>query len=146
MPTPFDRPFGHDPFAQMRRLQSDINRLFDGSQIQRATRGYPPVNMWLGENSVVVTAELPGLSHDDIDATIRNDTLTIRGERSAEKEDGQAAWHRRERPAGSFSRTVELPFRVDPDKVQARFANGVLQIEMQRPEADRPRRISINAA
>lgn len=142
----FDRPRAHDPFAQMRRLQTDINRLFDGTETRGASRGYPPVNMWLGENSLVITAELPGMSHDDIDATIRDDTLIIRGERKLDVPDEQVAWHRRERAAGRFVRTIELPFRVDPDRVEARFTNGVLQVEMQRPEADRPRKISIKAA
>ena len=53
-------------------------------------------------------------------------------------------WHRRERPFGSFSRPVQLPFRVDPEQVEARFANGVLEVELHRPAADRPKKIQIN--
>ncbi len=136
-------PLGWDPFADFRRLQADMNRLFDGTGRYLTTRAFPAANLWLGENSVVVTAELPGLSRDDIELTVRKDTLTIKGERAPAGDDKVLAWHRRERPAGSFSRTVALPFRVDPEKVEARFANGVLEVEMQRPEADRPRRIQI---
>ena len=55
-------------------------------------------------------------------------------------------WQRRERAYGTFSRAVQLPFRVDPDKVQARFTDGVLEVELQRLEADRPRKIEIRAA
>ena len=54
------------------------------------------------------------------------------------------AWHRRERAYGGFSRVVELPFRVDPDAVRARFINGVLQVELQQPESERPKRIQIS--
>lgn len=139
-------PRGWDPFTDMRRLQAQMNRLFEDTGSLRTARVYPPVNVWLGENSVVVAAELPGLSQDDIGLTVQDDTLTIRGERLAAADDNQVAWHRRERPIGSFARTVELPFRVDPDKVKARFLNGMLAIEMQRPEQDRPRRIAINAS
>lgn len=133
-----------DPFAEMRRLQAEMNQLFDNTSTLSPARVYPPVNLWLGDNSVAVTAELPGVSADDVDLTIREDTLTIRGERRPIDE--QVGWHRRERPCGTFSRTVGLPFRVDPDQVQARFKNGVLEVELQRPEADRPRKITINGS
>lgn len=145
--TPTSTPLGAwSPFAEMRRLQSEMNRLFDGAGAQQAIRAFPPVNLWLGDNSVVVTAELPGLTHEDVELTVQENTLAIRGERKAASEDGGIAWHRRERASGRFGRTVQLPFRVDPDKVEARFANGVLAVEMQRPAEDRPRKIAINAA
>lgn len=136
---------GWDPFAEVRRLQSEMNRLFDGTGAFPAAQAYPPINLWIGEGSVVVTAELPGPSAEDIDLTIREDTLTVRGERHQAPEAEGADWHRRERPLGAFTRTVALPFRVDPDQVQARFENGLLEVEMQRPEADRPRKIRINS-
>ncbi|MCT8997580.1 Hsp20/alpha crystallin family protein [Chelativorans intermedius] len=142
--TQFDR-LGWDPFAEMRRLREDMNRLFDDVAEVSASRLSPPVNLWIGDNSVVVTAELPGLTPEDVDLTIREDTLTIRGERKPAAEAEQASWHRRERAYGTFSRTISLPYRVDPDHVQARFRNGVLEVEMQRPEADRPRRIAISS-
>jgi len=139
-------PRSWDPFTDMRRLQSEMNRLFEDAGALRTTRVYPPVNVWLGDNSVVVAAEMPGLSHDDIELTVQDDTLTIRGERPLTADDNQVAWHRRERAFGSCMRTVELPFRVDSDKVEARFQNGVLAVEMHRPEQDRPRRIAISAS
>ncbi|MCT7378085.1 Hsp20/alpha crystallin family protein [Chelativorans salis] len=136
--------FDWDPFTEMQRMREDMNRLFADFPSSPATRIYPPVNLWLGENSIAVTAELPGLSAEEVDLTIREDTLTIRGERKPMEEAEQASWHRRERPLGAFSRTVSLPYRVDPDQVKARFQNGVLEIEMQRPEADQPRKIQIS--
>lgn len=138
-------PRSWDPFTDIRRLQAEMNRLFEDTGSLRTARVYPPVNVWLGDNSVVVDAEMPGLSHDDIELTVQDDSLTIRGERPLAAGDNEVAWHRRERATGSFARTVELPFRVDPDTVEARFSNGVLAIEMQRPERDRPRRIAISA-
>lgn len=139
---------------EMRRLQSDIDQLFDGSwprtgeasAARRAmpeTRTYPPVNLWLGDNSVVVTAELPGLDSADVDLTIRENMLTIEGTRKA-PEAQNADWHRQERVTGQFTRTIALPFRVDAERVAARFNNGVLEVELQRPEEDKPRKIKIN--
>ncbi|MFW6076614.1 MAG: Hsp20/alpha crystallin family protein [Hyphomicrobiales bacterium] len=136
---------GWDPFTEMRRMQDEIRRVFAEYEGQAATAGYPPVSLWVGRDSVVVTAELPGVGADDIELSASDDTLTIRGKREPGVDAENIAWHRRERAYGAFSRTVELPFRIDPDRVQARFTNGVIEIELQRPEADKPKRISINA-
>lgn len=143
--SPSTSTFGWNPFAEVRRLQSDINQLFEGAGTARRAFGYPPVNLWVGESSVVVTAELPGLSSDDINLIVEDDTLTIRGQQPAESGTENVVCYRRERPTGAFSRTVQLPFRADPDRVEARFMNGVLAVEMHRPESDRPRRIEIKS-
>jgi HSP20 family protein len=135
---------GPDPFSMMRRLQEDLNRSW-ASALPAAGRGFPSVNIWQGADSTAVTAELPGVEPADIDIQVKEDLLTIAGERKAPQDDGQT-WHRRERGYGRFSRVVRLPFRVDPNNVDARFVNGVLQIELHRPDADKPRRIEIKAA
>ena len=142
-------PMGPDPFALMRRLQQDLQRSWQPAQpaaVQPgAGGGFPAVNVWQGTDSTAVTAELPGVEPSDIDIQVKEDLLTIAGQRRAPGEAGQT-WHRRERGYGRFSRVIRLPYRVDADKVQARFENGVLQIELHRPEADKPRRIEIKAA
>lgn len=135
-------PMGPDPFALMRRLQQDLNRAWQPA----AGRGFPAVNIWQGADSTAVTAELPGVEPADIDIQVKEDLLTISGERKAPAADGETAWHRRERGFGRFSRVIRLPYRADPDKVEARFEHGVLQIELHRPEGDKPRRIDIKAA
>jgi len=136
---------GFDPFIELRRMQSEMNRLFSGFSTT-GTRDFPPINIWLGENSVVVTAELPGITGDDVNLSLEEDVLTLSGKREPKSQQQNVSWQRRERAYGSFSRAVQLPFRVDPDKVQARFNNGVLEIELQRLEADRPKKIEIRAA
>jgi HSP20 family protein len=135
---------GFDPFAEMRRMQSEMNRLFSAVGFATA-RDFPPINIWQGDNSVVVTAELPGVTRDDVTLNLQADLLTLEGKREPrhQKEDGN--WQRRERSYGSFSRAVQLPFRIHPDKVQARFNNGVLEVELERLEADRPKKIEIRA-
>ncbi|MBV8505719.1 MAG: Hsp20/alpha crystallin family protein [Alphaproteobacteria bacterium] len=136
---------GFDPFAELRRMQSEMNRVFSGYSAT-AARDFPPINIWLGENSVVVTAELPGVTRDDVNLSLQEDVLTLGGKRESKLQEQNVSWQRRERAYGTFSRAVQLPFRVDPDKVQARFDTGILEIELQRLEADRPKKIEIRAA
>jgi len=136
---------GFDPFVELRRMQSEMNRLFSGFSAT-ATRDFPPINIWLGDNSVIVTAELPGVTGDDVNLSLQEDVLTLAGKREPKSQEQTVSWQRRERAYGAFSRAVQLPFRIDPDNVQARFNNGVLEIELQRLEADRPKKIEIRAA
>lgn len=133
---------GFDPFLEMRRMQQEMNQRLAGLTPGTAQE-FLPINLWIGEDSVAVTAELPGIAPDEVDLTVRENTLTLKGEREPRPEDEKSVWHRRERPYGSFSRTVQLPFRVDPEQVEARFANGLLEVELHRPEADRPKKIEI---
>jgi HSP20 family protein len=135
---------GFDPFVELRRMQAEMNRLFSGFSAA-AAREFPPINIWLGENSVVVTAELPGVSHQDVNISLEDDVLTLEGTRRPPESAENVKWHRRERAYGSFTRTVQLPFRVDPERVQARYVNGVLEVELERVEADRPKKIQIRA-
>jgi HSP20 family protein len=136
---------GLDPFAELRRMQGEMNRVFSGFNAT-AARDFPPINIWLGEHSAVLTAELPGITRDDVNLSLQEDVLTVAGKREPKFQEKNVNWQRRERAYGSFSRAVQLPFRVDPDKVQARFNNGILEIELQRLEADRPKKIEIRAA
>ena len=140
--------FFRDPFAAMRRLHDEIDRGFAplATGYASATTGFPAVNMWQGEHSIALTAELPGFKAEDIDISVQDDTLTISGQRSAPEIGEKAVWHLRERPFGRFARSIGLPFRVDAEKVNARFVNGVLEIELSRPEEDRPRRIEVKSA
>jgi HSP20 family protein len=133
---------GIDPFLELRRIQHEMNQRLAGVT-DSVAQEFPPINLWVGENSVAVTAELPGIAPDDLDLTVRENTLTLNGRREPWTEEENAVWHRRERAVGSFSRIVQLPFRVDPELVDARFANGLLEVELHRPEADRPKKIQI---
>jgi HSP20 family protein len=136
--------FERDPFAVMRRLQEEVDRA--STSPTRAAGGFPAVNIWQGTDSAALTAELPGVDPADIDISVKEEVITITGERKAPATDDQTVWNRRERPYGRFSRVIQLPFKVDPDRVEARLQDGVLQIELHRPEADKPRRVQINAA
>ncbi len=136
---------GFDPFMELRRMQSEMSRLSSGFGAATA-RDFPPINIWLGDNSVVITAELPGVARDDVTISLQEDVLMLEGKREPKLQQDNVSWQRRERAYGTFSRAVQLPFRVDPEKVQARFDNGILEIELERLEADRPKKIAIRAA
>lgn len=134
---------GRDPFALMRRMGEEFDRAMLSPA---AAQGYPAVNIWQGSEAVAVTAELPGVAPADIDISVKDTVLTIAGQRKAPETGDDAVWHRRERTFGTFSRAVRLPFRVDPDKVEARMDNGVLRVVAYRRAEDMPRRIDVKTA
>ncbi len=129
---------------EMDRLQREMNRLFDEVYPSRRTvGGYPAVNLWVGENEQVVTAELPGINLDDLEINVLGASLTISGERSADDLPEEAEIHRQERLFGRFSRTIELPYPVEPGKVEAKLEKGLLTIRLPRAEADKPKKIKV---
>jgi HSP20 family protein len=131
----------------MDQLQREMNRLFDTTGKGRVfnSPSYPAINIWTNEDGQVISAEMPGVHPDDIDIDVTGDALSISGERKPDEIAKEAHYHRRERSYGSFSRTVQLPFIVDTNKVEASFKNGVLLISLPRAEADKPKKISIKS-
>jgi HSP20 family protein len=129
----------------MQRLQDEMNHLFSSPRFAMRSE-FPPVNVWVGADGAIVKAEVPGVSPDQLDITVHQDIVTLRGKRDVEPMGDDAIVHRQERPHGPFARTFTLPFRVDGDKVSARFERGVLTLELPRPAADKPRQIKVARA
>jgi HSP20 family protein len=132
-----------DPFALMRSMLHDFDRFPPPRTAQPV---FPAVNVWQGDEAVAITAELPGIDPADIDISVKDNVLTIAGERRAPDVPDSARWHRNERSYGKFTRAVRLPFAAPEDKVEARMTNGVLRIVVGRPEEDRPRKIEIKGS
>lgn len=134
-------------WREMDRLQREMNRLFDTSLsgTARTTSRFPAMNVWASEDAQIVTAEVPGMNPKDIDVKVSGDMMTIEGTRQAEEYLEDVRYHRRERGSGEFKRTIQLPFPVDSDKVEARFKNGVITISLPRAEADKPKRITVKS-
>ncbi|MEM9522520.1 MAG: Hsp20/alpha crystallin family protein [Pseudomonadota bacterium] len=132
-----------DPFALMRRMMQGHDRAF---VTRGAAPAFPALNVWQNAETAAVTAELPGVEPSDIEMTVKDNVITLSGERKAPEVAQGTTWHRRERGYGKFTRTIHLPFEADTDKVEARFRNGVLQIVVGRAEKDKPRQIKIEAA
>lgn len=131
-------------WRDMARLQREMNRLIDS--MGDGGRGeFPPLNIWANEESAMITAEIPGVDPGDLDMSVVGDTLTLSGSRSAESGEDGYTYHRRERWQGNFSRTLQLPFRINAEGVDAAFSNGVLQVTLPRAEEDKPHHISVSA-
>jgi HSP20 family protein len=98
------------------------------------------------EHDFVLRADLPGMSEQDIKIEFQENVLTISGERKAEHEERREGYYRIERSSGAFSRSLTLPEGVDPQLVRARFDRGVLEVQIPKPEARKPQKISISVA
>lgn len=131
-----------DPSSDVQRLRREMDRIFTDFG-QTAAREMPLVNAWIGESDAVVSAELPGIDPDAIDISVVGDTLTISGSREAEPLKEGESYHRQERGVGKFSRSLQLPFHVDVDKVDAKYEKGVVVITLPRSEAEKPRKIEV---
>lgn len=135
-------------WREVDRLQREMNRLFENYSPGRArsAAGYPAMNVWASEEGLKVTAELPGLSTDDLDISVVGQTLTVNGLRKRDELPEEARYHRQERGYGKFSRSIQLPFTVDVKNVEATFKDGVLYIDLPRAEEDKPRKIAVKVA
>ncbi len=133
-----------DPFREMQRLQSEMNRLFSSADLQ-VGQEYPPINVWSGEEDAIVTAEIPGTDPTTFDISVIGDTLTISGKVDPELLKEGESYHRQERSYGSFKRILQLPFHVNANKVEARYEKGILRINLPRAEEDKPKKVTIQA-
>jgi HSP20 family protein len=107
---------------------------------------FPAMNVWQGDEGVVVTAEIPGVLPENIEITVSGDILTVSGNRDDEQLPENARYNRRERGHGEFSRKLKLQYHVDSESVVATFTNGILQIELPRLPEEKPRKIEVKSA
>jgi HSP20 family protein len=137
-----------DPIRELDSLQGDMNRLFDqffdGRAGNAASRRWvPAMDLVETDDHLVLRGDLPGLTEDDVDIEIKDNVLTVSGERTAQHEDQAEGYHRVERSFGSFSRSLTLPHGVEPEKVEAKFENGVLEVEIPKPAEAKSTRVQI---
>ncbi len=137
-----ERPWGLS--NRIGQLQDEFNRAC-GMYLGRTAPVFPPVNLWLKDDEMLVEAEVPGVELKDIELAVTGDSLTISGERKKDGLKDEDVYHRCERRAGAFSRAIELPFRVQQDKVSASCKNGVLRVILPRSEEDKPRKVKVIA-
>ena len=133
---------GLDTWTELERMQNEMNRLF--ARLGSApAQDFPAANVWANEEKAFVALELPGFSAETIDISVSGRTLTIHGSREPVKLTEGESYHRQERWHGSFTKAIEMPFPVDPVKVEAKFNKGVLAISLPRLEVDKPKKISV---
>lgn len=138
-------------FDELESLQGDMDRMLADSQGRRgrawrSRSTYPLMNVWSSSDGLIIDAELPGVDPQDVEISVVGDELTLTGKVNAgDIPEGETS-HRRERPAGEFARTLQLPFRAAADAVKANYKNGVLRLTVPRSEDEKPKKIAIEAA
>jgi HSP20 family protein len=144
--TPSRSPYG--TFSGIQRLNSMLDQMFGswplpegGSSLTSAW--LPPVDVFEDNDSVKIVAEIPGVRAEDVNVSIENTVLTIRGEKRQQSEDKSDRVHRYERSYGMFERSFVLPATVDPDRIEAQCEHGILTITVPKSERARPRQIEI---
>jgi HSP20 family protein len=141
-----------DPLRNVATLQDRINRIFNEAfadskdfedEVSMST-WRPVVDIFDTANAIVIKAELPGIKKNDVSVDVKDNVLTIRGERSLTKKIKEENYYRKERCFGKFQRSFTLPEAIDPAGIKANFKNGVLEIEVPKAEEKKPKQISIN--
>ncbi|MBD9560115.1 Hsp20/alpha crystallin family protein [Ensifer sp. ENS03] len=138
-------------------LQRDVNRIFENfwkrldqpfGAFGRWDTGGPRMDVTETESAIEVSVELPGIDQKDVDVSLTNSALTIKGEKKSEQEESKKGYHLLERSYGSFYRSIPLPSGVDEDKVAAQFKNGVLTVTLPKTEEalSRVRKIEVKAS
>jgi len=138
-------------------LRGEIDRLFDrffddfwsdrGFLDRPFDFGFGPrTDLSESENEVAVKVELPGVSAKDVDISLEGNILNIRGEKKEEKEERKRDYYYTERQFGSFHRSIQLPSSVDPDKVEAKFKDGVLTVTVPKRADAKPKRIEVKTS
>jgi HSP20 family protein len=139
-----------DPFRELAAMQNRVNSvlgdMYRGADDDVMRRGawVPPVDIFdNGNHELVITAELPAVRKEDIEVSVDNNTLTIRGEKKMDAQVSGDCCHRVERSYGAFSRTFSLPATVDGGKVSADYKDGVLTVKLPMKEEAKPRQIPV---
>jgi len=138
-----------DPFSNLLSLQQELERFARNPAFNLGPSGYgayPPINVFEDHDGTVIIAELPGLDPSKIQIAGQGRTLTLRGERKREEGLNPSGYHRRERPFGEFSRSIQLSSEIDMSKATAKYEAGVLMLKVPKAETAKPRQIMVDAA
>jgi HSP20 family protein len=124
-------------------------RLFDtaaGDTVARGGAGvFPPMNVTQDDDAFYLRAEVPGMKPADISISALRNRVSVSGQREIPREHERVSYHRKERAEGSFDRTVTLPTEIDAEKVEARYADGILTLTLPKAEQTKPRQITVRA-
>jgi HSP20 family protein len=140
-----------DPFRNMVTLQDRINRLFEDAFPRAAETEEdlvcawrPVVDIYETEQGGVIMVDLPGVNKEDVSVEVKENVLTIQGERKPEMQVENELYYRRERACGTFQRSFSFRSVIAPDTIKASFRNGVLKVEIPKPEEEKPKKVSVS--
>lgn len=135
-----------DPLLDLQRQMGRLLESIEPWPGMRLARAHPPINLYDAGDHYVLTAQVPGLSAEELDLTITGETLTIRGGRNRPEGVSEEAFRRQERPFGRWSRALTLPERVEAAAVAASIANGILSVVLPKIEDAKPRQITVTTS
>jgi len=140
----------YDPYREMVSLRQLMDRVFENAFVmpgdtQTASAGNLSLNAYEEGDKLIVEAQMPGVKPEDVDISVEDGILTIRGQTKAEEERKERNYLVREQRSGTFVRSIRLPNSVDPDHADASFENGVLRLSFPKTERARARRISLGS-
>jgi len=140
-----------DPFRDVMSLQHRVNSIFrdfnEGADAPLTTASFvPAVDIYEDEKKVTLKLEVPGMEEKDLDVSVENNMLTVKGERKFAAEEKEENFHRIERRYGSFSRAFTLPSTVDSEHIEAHYQAGVLKLDLQKKPEAQPKQIKVNVA
>jgi HSP20 family protein len=142
------RPVYWRPHFGLRGLQDEMNRIFsdffDETSETKFSQLTPSLDVVDGKDDIQVHVELPGIAREDVDISLKDDVLTVRGEKREKKEEKGENRYYVERSYGTFSRTVNLPARVRADQVKASYKDGVLEIKLPKAEEAKAREVHVD--
>ena len=153
---PWRKKYGWDPFRDLENLHRDMNKLFSLSyspwqedktdSLATEYNWAPAIDVQDKKDKLLVKAELPGMEKDDINITVEDNYLLIKGEKKVEeeKENKEKGYYHRECTYGSFQRAINLPREVDTEKIDASYKNGVLKLTLPKKEEAKPKHIDID--
>ena len=141
-----------NPIREMYNFRHRMNHMFDNAftptlkedEALSMWNWKPAVDIYDNDRNIVIKAELPGMEKKDIILQVNGRVLTLKGEHSSENEVKEDKYHRRERSYGKFERVFTLPLEVDPDKITADYKDGVLKIDIPKPEEQKPKQITVH--
>lgn len=134
-----------DVLHEMNRLRKEMNNLFSSYPGSSASATYPLVNIYDDNERVVVTAELPGMTKQNIKIAIVDNALTISGRLEPCDESRKMSLIRQERSIGNFEKTIRIPSKIVTEKIDASFTNGLLSIKLPKSDEAKPKTITVNA-
>ena len=135
-----------NPFREMRAMNRMLNNAIEYTPSSWETRWNLALDVAESEDGYVVKASLPGIKPDDLEITLSENVLTIKGEVEEDKELEEAHYHMRERRYGSFSRKIRLPSGIESEKIEASFDDGVLKSHLPKAEEVKPKKIAISSS
>lgn len=140
------------PWTGVTAFHDSVNRLFDDSFFRFSglneetglANWNPVIDIYEKDDALVIKAELPGMGKKDIAIDLKDGLLTLKGERAHDKEVKEENYYRKERVFGKFQRAFKLPAEVDPEKITADFKDGILRIDIPKPEEKKPKKITVH--